>query len=42
MRKKILLVEDDKTIRGTTREILGREGYEVKTEGTIDEAWERL
>lgn len=42
MKKKILLVEDEKEIRETTKGILEREGYEVKTVIKTKEAWEYL
>lgn len=40
MEQRVLLVEDEKEIRETTREILEREGYTVKAEITTSEAWE--
>lgn len=42
MKKKILLVEDEKEIRETTKGILERQGYDVKTEIETRTAWERI
>lgn len=42
MRKKILVVDDEKEITRTTKEVLTAEGYIVETANSTDDAWEKL
>lgn len=42
MSKKILVVDDEKEIRRTTREVLEKEGYNVKTAKSTDIAWKKI
>ena len=41
-KKRLLIVEDDKSIRETLREALVAEGYEVEVSKTGDEAQTRI
>lgn len=42
MKKKILVVDDEKEITRTTKEVLDTEGYKVKTASSTDTAWKKL